>query len=135
MHDLARRDKSRQPVSDLIYQRACSPQAKRRCEIGLQFVQPKTKGRVWFADKSEHLKLKLSFRTADNEESIEGREVLQTEVFIELCVCCCEEEEEEAMKIFLVCGVASDAERNQAMLLFRELSARGNEVTLLGKLY
>lgn len=38
-----------------------------------------------------------------------------------------------AMKIFLVCGVASDAERNQAMLLFRELSARGNEVTLLGE--
>ena len=37
------------------------------------------------------------------------------------------------MKIFLVCGVASDAERNQAMLLFRELSARGNEVTLLGE--
>ena len=37
------------------------------------------------------------------------------------------------MKIFLVCGVASDAERNQAMLLFRELSARGNDVTLLGK--
>ena len=37
------------------------------------------------------------------------------------------------MKIFLVCGVASDAERNQAMLLFRELSARGNDVTLLGE--
>lgn len=37
------------------------------------------------------------------------------------------------MKIFLVCGVADDAERNQAMLLFRELSARGNDVTLLGK--
>eukprot|EP00794_Sanderia_malayensis_P012129 gene12129-13382_t len=35
------------------------------------------------------------------------------------------------MKIFLVCGVGNGAERNQAMLLFRQLSTWGNEVTLL----